>query len=35
MVFSVVDVVNALIDSVDYQTGRKYWNKVAERLREE
>lgn len=33
--FSVVDVTQALIESVDYQTARKYWNKLAERLREE
>lgn len=33
--FSVVDVVNALMESADYQTARKYWNKLAERLREE
>lgn len=30
--FSVVDVVGALTDSVD---ARKYWNKLAQRLREE
>ena len=30
--FSVVDVVRALTDSVD---ARKYWNKLAQRLREE
>jgi len=33
--FSVVDVVNALIESANYQTARKYWNKLSERLREE
>lgn len=32
--FSVVDVVSALTDS-DYQTGRKYWNKLSQRLRNE
>lgn len=32
--FSVVDVINALIES-DYQTSRKYWNKLNQRLREE
>jgi DNA-damage-inducible protein D len=30
--FSVVDVVQALTDSVD---GRKYWNKLKQRLAEE
>ena len=30
--FSVVDVVGILVDSVD---PRKYWNKLAQRLREE
>ena len=33
--FSVVDVVNVLADSKDYQTARKYWNKLKERLRKE
>jgi DNA-damage-inducible protein D len=33
--FSVVDVVQALIDQPDDTTARKYWNKLAERLREE
>lgn len=33
--FSVVDVVGVLIDSPDYQTARKYWNKLKQRLREE
>jgi hypothetical protein len=33
--FSVVDVCGALIDSIDYQTARKYWNKLSQRLREE
>ena len=32
--FSVVDVVGALTDS-DYQTARKYWNKLKQRLKEE
>lgn len=30
--FSVVDVVAVLTDSVDYQTARKYWNKLKQRL---
>ena len=30
--FSVVDVVQVLTDSVD---GRKYWNKLKQRLKEE
>ncbi|MBU1102573.1 Bro-N domain-containing protein [Patescibacteria group bacterium] len=33
--FSVVDVVRALIQQVDYQTARKYWNKLKERLKKE
>ena len=33
--FSVVDVVGILVDSRDYQTARKYWNKLKQRLREE
>ena len=32
--FSIVDVVAILTDN-DYQTSRKYWNKLAQRLREE
>ena len=32
--FSVVDVISILIEK-DYQTARKYWNKLAERLRKE
>lgn len=32
--FSVVDVVAVLTDN-DYQTGRKYWNKLKQRLSEE
>lgn len=31
--FSVVDVV--LTDSPDYNTGRKYWNKLKQRLKED
>jgi nitrite reductase/ring-hydroxylating ferredoxin subunit len=30
--FNVVDIVQALIQQDDYQTARKYWNKLKERL---
>lgn len=33
--FSVVDVIRALIQQPDYQTARKYWNKLRERLNKE
>lgn len=33
--FSVVDIVQALIQQPNYQTARKYWNKLKERLRKE
>lgn len=33
--FSVVDVVQALTDQQDNYKARKYWNKLAQRLREE
>ena len=33
--FSVVDVVVVLTESPDYKTGRKYWNKLKQRLKEE
>jgi hypothetical protein len=33
--FSVVDVVRSLTDQVDFQTSRKYWNKLKERLKNE
>ncbi|MEI8232649.1 MAG: Bro-N domain-containing protein [bacterium] len=33
--FSVVDIVQALIDQQDNLTARKYWNKLAQRLRDE
>ena len=33
--FSIVDVVGVLTDSPDYNTGRKYWNKLKQRLKEE
>ena len=32
--FSVADVVRALTDAPDYNTGRKYWNKLKQRLKE-
>lgn len=33
--FSVVDIVGALIQQKDFQTARKYWNKLKERLMKE
>ena len=33
--FSVVDVCKVLVDSPDYDTARKYWNKLKQRLNEE
>lgn len=33
--FSVVDIVRALTQQPDYQTARKYWNKLKERLSKE
>jgi DNA-damage-inducible protein D len=33
--FSVVDIVGILTDQTNYQTSRKYWNKLSQRLREE
>src|SRR3989337_3515791 len=33
--FSVVDIIQVLIQQPDYQTARKYWNKLRERLRKE
>ncbi len=33
--FSVVDVVQALLEQRDFQTARKYWNKLKERLKKE
>lgn len=33
--FSVIDIVAALTDQPEYQTARKYWNKLAERLKKE
>ena len=33
--FSVVDIVQILTQQPDYQTARKYWNKLKERLGKE
>jgi len=33
--FSVVDIIAALIQQTDYQSARKYWNKLKERLKKE
>ena len=33
--FSVVDIVQVLTQQADYQTARKYWNKLKERLDKE
>ena len=33
--FSVVDIVQVLIQQPDFQTARKYWNKLKERLKKE
>lgn len=33
--FSVIDVIQALIQQPDYQAARKYWNKLKERLAKE
>lgn len=33
--FSIVDIVAVLTDQPDYQTCRKYWNKLKQRLKEE
>jgi hypothetical protein len=33
--FSAVDIIAALIQQPDYQTARKYWNKLKERLKKE
>ncbi len=33
--FSVIDIVQALVQQPDYQTARKYWNKLKERLKKE
>jgi len=31
--FSVIDIIQVLIQQPDYQTARKYWNKLKERLK--
>jgi len=33
--FSVVDIIQALIEQSDFQKARKYWNKLKERLKDE
>lgn len=33
--FSVVDIMQVLTQQPDYQTARKYWNKLKERLNKE
>lgn len=33
--FSVVDIIQVLTQQPDYQTSRKYWNKLKERLSKE
>ena len=33
--FSVVDIIRALLQQPDFQTARKYWNKLKERLGKE
>jgi hypothetical protein len=33
--FSVVDIIQVLVQQPDYQTARKYWNKLKERLTKE
>jgi hypothetical protein len=33
--FSVVDIVQILTEQPDFQTARKYWNKLKERLKKE
>ena len=33
--FSVVDIMQTLIQQANYQTARKYWNKLKERLKTE
>lgn len=33
--FSVVDIIQILTEQPDYQTARKYWNKLSERLKKE
>ncbi|VAW87123.1 Prophage antirepressor [hydrothermal vent metagenome] len=33
--FSVIDIVQVLTQQADYQTARKYWNKLKQRLDKE
>ncbi len=33
--FSVIDIIQMLTEQADYQTARKYWNKLKERLKKE
>lgn len=33
--FSIIDIIQVLIQQPDYQTARKYWNKLKERLSKE
>ena len=33
--FSVIDIIQALTQQANYQTARKYWNKLKERLKKE
>ena len=33
--FSIVDVVGVLMEQIDYEKARKYWNKLKQRLKEE
>ena len=33
--FSVVDIIQVLLQQEDYQKSRKYWNKLKERLNKE
>ncbi len=33
--FSIIDVIQVLIDQNDYNTARKYWNKLKQRLKDE
>ena len=33
--FSVIDIIQVLTQQADYQTARKYWNKLKQRLTKE
>ena len=33
--FSIIDMIQVLIDQSDYNTARKYWNKLKQRLKDE